>query len=205
MHPAKHLESYLHLVETLEKKINRIKNSVGTDQSILGEDANPIEFTEGLYTDEKTASDTFAKLTSDDSGFLSEDAYIGDLRVWEKVATDEDRARVQNIAKGKWGYFPMAARHDPKSPPILSLMRATLEGSISKMPSHAHLFISVDSDFRAAPITSIEALSYLRTTLEENQVLPDRMVYERTSVARLCSRLAEQKATEKPSLLKDTP
>ena len=35
MYPTDDLEIYLKLVSTLEKKINRIKNSVGTDQSIL--------------------------------------------------------------------------------------------------------------------------------------------------------------------------
>ena len=70
MYPARYLEAYLKLVNTLERKIERIKNSVGTDQSILGEDAMPVEFTDdiqveaSLYGD--NATEAFQALSDDD-------------------------------------------------------------------------------------------------------------------------------------------
>ena len=46
--PSDDLEAYLKLVRRLERKIDTINSTVGNDQSILGEEANPIEFNDML-------------------------------------------------------------------------------------------------------------------------------------------------------------
>jgi hypothetical protein len=54
MHPETNLESYLKLVSRLEQKIDRIKFTVGTDQSVLGETENPIEYIDEIEEAEKS-------------------------------------------------------------------------------------------------------------------------------------------------------
>lgn len=103
MYPAHYLEAYLKLVNTLERKIERIKNSVGTDQSILGEDAMPVEFTDdvqveaSLYGD--NATEAFQMLSNDDTGLLSEDEYIRAYRAWRNDATPEDILGIETMPK----------------------------------------------------------------------------------------------------------
>jgi superfamily II DNA/RNA helicase len=56
LHPETSLDSYLKLVNRLERKIDAIKFTIGTDQSVLGEDENPIEFLDGFEEDEELKS-----------------------------------------------------------------------------------------------------------------------------------------------------
>ena len=48
--PEEQLENYLQLVRKLQAKIDLIRYTVGTDQSILDEDPTPQDFTEDLYS-----------------------------------------------------------------------------------------------------------------------------------------------------------
>ncbi len=103
MYPAHQLEIYLKLVNTLERKIERIKNSVGTDQSILGEEAMPVEFTDDIQVEKslysENATEAFQLLSNDDTGLLSEDEYIREYRLWRNDATLEDILDIEAMPK----------------------------------------------------------------------------------------------------------
>ena len=96
-------EAYLKLVNTLERKIERIKNSVGTDQSILGEDAMPVEFTDDVQVEAslygENATEVFDTLSNDDAGLLSEDEYIREYRAWRSIASPESLAEIEMMPK----------------------------------------------------------------------------------------------------------
>ena len=47
----------------LEGKVERIRRSIGTDQSVLGEKENPIEYVENLYSEKATE---YAETLEDD-------------------------------------------------------------------------------------------------------------------------------------------
>jgi ERCC4-related helicase len=61
--PTEQLESYLQLVSKLQDKINLIRYTIGSDQSVLDEDPIPQDFTEDLYSrDEKKRLEAFRKI-----------------------------------------------------------------------------------------------------------------------------------------------
>ncbi len=61
--PTEQLESYLRLVSKLQDKINLIRYTIGSDQSILDEEPVPQDFTEELYSrDEKKRMAAFEKI-----------------------------------------------------------------------------------------------------------------------------------------------
>lgn len=81
--PNDDLETYLKLVRRLERKIDTINSTVGNDQSILGEEANPIEFNDMLdyfNEDSKTASEAAGKLESNGDPLDWTDDYSLELK-----------------------------------------------------------------------------------------------------------------------------
>lgn len=221
MHPETHLESYLKLVHRLEQKIDRIKSTVGTDQSILGEKENPIEFIDQIEYAEKSdaedgvldlydkdkATETFVKLDSDNEDFLSVDEYVLDLRRFLISATEEEKDRIQNIPVGKWSYLPEYAKSDISTPQILSLTRSKGTTKESGIDFETHIFIESDSvsGYKVDAVEGIEALKHLKTTSEDNERKVDRISYDRELVKKNSSALARHQAVKKKSSFKITP
>jgi len=214
MHPETSLESYLKLVSRLEQKIDRIKNTIGTDQSILGESENPIEYIDdieneannqeeiiGLY-DKDGATAAYNNL-DDDEGFLSEDEYILDLRHFIKEASDEDKDRVIGIPLGKWGYFPEDSRKDLLASSVLSLTRARGTTTDSETDFETHIF--VETTDTTQPIETIEALKYIRTSKNENERQPDKIGSDRELIKRRTMSVAKTQAIKRRSPFKATP
>jgi superfamily II DNA/RNA helicase len=186
MHPETNLESYLKLVSRLEQKIDRIKFTVGTDQSVLGETENPIEYIDEIEEAEKSderenavldlydadkATETFSELDADDEEFLSIDEYVLDLRKFLSDASEEDKERVQNIPVGKWVYMPESAKKIYNTPTILSLTRSRVTTSETGVDFETHIFVESDalSGYLVDAVETIEALKHLRTTAEDNE------------------------------------
>jgi superfamily II DNA or RNA helicase len=218
MHPETNLESYLKLVHRLEQKIDRIKYTVGTDQSVLGEAENPIEYIDeieesekqentvlNLY-DEAKATDTFSELDDDDD-FLSIDEYVLDLRKFLSDATAEEKTRVQNIPVGKWGYLPESAKKDINSPTVLSLTRSKGTTTETGVDFETHIFVESDaqSGYMVDAVETIEALKHIRTTPDDNERALDRIGYDREQAKKYILALAKRQAVRKNSTFKITP
>jgi len=218
MHPETNLESYLKLVHRLEQKIDRIKYTIGTDQSVLGEAENPIEYIDeveesekqentllGLY-DKTKSTEVFGELDDDDD-FLSIDEYVLDLRRFLADASDEDKDRVQNMPVGKWGYLPELARKDRNSPTVLSLTRAKGATTETGIDFETHIFVAADAASSYSPdaVETIEALKYLRTSPDDNKRLLDNIAYDREQAKKYILALAKRQAIRKKSTFKITP
>ncbi|PTJ59028.1 helicase [Mammaliicoccus sciuri] len=108
--PNEDLETYLKLVRRLERKIDTINSTVGNDQSILGEEVNPVEFNDMLeYFDKntQTASKAANKLEYQEDPLNWVDDYSLELRDFlEKHKEDGEVERIKSIPKGKWNYLP---------------------------------------------------------------------------------------------------
>lgn len=218
MHPETNLESYLKLVQRLEQKIDRIKYTVGTDQSVLGEAENPIEYIDeveesakeenvvlDLY-DEDKASSSFNELDDDDD-FLSIDEYVLDLRKFLSEASDKDKERVKNIPVGKWGYLPKATKTNIKAPTILSLTRSRGTTTETGVDFETHIFIESDalSGYMVDAVEAIEALKNLRTSPDDNERKLDKIGYDREQAKKYILALAKKQAVKKQGSFKVTP
>lgn len=132
--PSDELETYLKLVRRLERKIDTINSTIGNDQSILGEEANPVEFNDMLeYFDlnEEKASKAAGKFENQ-SDFLDwTDDYSLELRTYLETHKDDGEInRVRSIPKGKWNYLPSASIDIVDPTEILGLY--TNSGKISE-------------------------------------------------------------------------
>lgn len=102
MIPHTQVERFLRLQKTLSDKIEMIKATIGTDSSILGEDANPLDFTGVYSTDVETASNSYREMESKAENF-TDDEFVNDLRDFNKNATEQEKNAVKYIPTGKWG------------------------------------------------------------------------------------------------------
>ena len=105
--PNDDLENYLNLVRRLERKIDTINSTVGNDQSILGEEANPIEFNDYLEffnNDSSKASMAISKLENGNDPLDWVDDFSQDLRNFIEQNDDEEIERIKSIPLGKWNY-----------------------------------------------------------------------------------------------------
>ncbi len=214
MHPETNLESYLKLVSRLEQKIDRIKHTIGTDQSILGEAENPIEYIDDVESetnDQNTTIDLYDKDKAteafddldDDEEFLSEDEYILDLRSFIKHASDEDKERVTKITLGKWGYQPRHSREDILSPNVLALTRARGTTTDSETDFETHIFVETTDTIQ--PVETIEALRHIRADATENERQSDKINADRELIKRRTLSVARTQAVKRQSPFKTTP
>lgn len=200
MHPDVNLDVYLSLVERLERKIERIANTVGTDSSILGELENPIEYIVDLY-DEQNASAAFAVL-DDDQELLSEDEYIRDLREFEKTATELEKEQVRSIPTGKWGYFPEKGGMVPKQIQSLGLVKVTGTASVDNAAFQSHIFVSTTDTHQ--PVETIEALKMIRAPKGKEGRMRDLISLDRNLIRRRSEKIAEKHARTTPTFFKIT-
>ena len=184
MSPESRLEGYLRLVERLENKIELIRHTVGTDQAVLTEVPNPIDFTDSLndiYSkDEQSRIKALENLESSADFLLSEDEYIFDLKKFHRSEEYEEsyKNHIYNIAKGKWGVFPVRAHAGSERPPVLALARLynnhePLSVQFVRMERNAD---------RLQAITNLQALEWLRTTADDNKRAKDTISCDRVLV-----------------------
>ena len=180
MSPEKQLESYLKLVKRLEQKIDKISHTIGTDQSILGEEANPLEYIDQgdgfqeinqvieLYDEEKGSK---ALLDfEDDTGFLTEDEYVFELRAFLKNSTEKEIQTIKNIAVGKWGYFPEKVQSNKDLPDIMGLTRTMVQAGDQKTAYPVDIFVEYQTrDGKVGVLDTVDALTYIKTAPDDSK------------------------------------
>jgi superfamily II DNA/RNA helicase len=212
--PHSDLELYLRLVRRLERKIDTIKNSIGTDQSVLGETENPIEFID-YYDNDKTkasaAAEAAAGAAEGETDILEfTDEFTFELRKYLAAHQDDGEIeRIQSIPKGKWNYLPKNTNADVSDEQIpdldnqlwepercLALERVIGKTSITGEPIVETMFVQIETigRYRASVIEDADALTLIQTTPEDNARLKDNIKVERQTVARRASRQAIVKA-----------
>jgi superfamily II DNA/RNA helicase len=218
MAPEKQLESYLRLVKRLEQKINKIAHTIGTDQSILGEQENPLEYIDQADDEQKAVEEmtnfynpetaTKALLDAeDDSDFLTEDEYVFELRSFLKNSTEKEINIIQNIATGKWGYLPTAKRSIADTPDALGLTQTMVREDENKLAYSVDIFVEYQtSDNKVGVLDTIEALMHIKTTKEDSKRLTDeiKLNKERSFVKKLMERQAVEEATSESLVFKKT-
>ena len=214
MHPEDNLEEYLNLVKRLNQKIERIRHTVGTDQSVLGEAANPIEFVDDIedsveknestlsFYDPASATEALKEL-DDDVAFLSEDEFIFDLRAFDREATDEDRATLSRVPLGKWGYLPEKTRLANSDLNGIGLVQVSGRLGSEAVPFRTDIFVSADGTYQA--LDTIEALQMLKTSAAENEPIRDTISGDRIDFRRKAIAVAKLHAMNAPTYFKVTP
>src|SRR5699024_385921 len=193
--PHDELEEYLNLLNRLENKITAINHTIGTDQSILGEEINPIEFTEtiedsyrifSMNTD--VASNTMENIETKDDFFTWVDEYTIELIDFLDKHSDKEIYRIKNIPNGKWNYLP-SNENDYIKNQIIGLYRAEgkIEASGEKINETSFIKIYPSGEkrgpftiFKSEYISEDEALRYIKTTPEDNKPSVDNIEVNRS-------------------------
>jgi len=218
MTPEKQLETYLRLVKRLEQKINKISHTIGTDQSVLGEIENPLEYIDQaddikdidqvavLYNEEK-ASNALLEF-EDDNSFLTEDEYIFELRSFLKNSTEKEINTIKNIAIGKWGYLPKTKITSIDTPNIIGLTQTMIQEDENKALYPVDIFVEYqESDGKVGVLDTIDALTYIKTTPDDSKRIIDSIKTnkDRSFIKKLIESQAVEEATSETVTLKRTP
>lgn len=214
MAPEKQLETYLKLVKRLEQKINKIAHTIGTDQSILGEEANPLEYIDQvedvnkvteLY-DEATASKALLAL-EDDADFLTEDEYIFELRSFLKNSTKKEIEIIKNVVVGKWGYLPEVKRKLVETPDVIGLTQTMIQEDEQKDLYPVDIFVEYQGlDGKVGVLDTIDALTHIKTTPEDSKRTTDTIKTnkDRSFIKKLMESQAVEEATSETLVFRRT-
>ncbi len=108
----------MRLVSKLQDKINLIRYTIGSDQSVLDEEPIPQDFTEDLYSrDEKKRLEAFRKIFETSELLAAEDLFMDDLREFDRNGNFDAsyKEKIKNLPKGKWGKVQMRKAEDDYS------------------------------------------------------------------------------------------
>jgi len=193
--PHADLELYLKLVRRLEHKISTINNTVGNDQSILGEKENPIEFhdmtgADVIYDDDsEKASKAMEDLENTGDILDWVDNYSIELKKFLDVhKNDGEVQRIQNIPEGKWNYLPKSTDSSENPDEVLGLYRAKGKVSATGALIKDIGFVRIaKSSANRGPFSSIHAgyiqeqnaLKIIQTTPDDNKRLSDEIAVNR--------------------------
>jgi ERCC4-related helicase len=200
MHPDQNLNAYLTLVERLNNKIDQIKFSIGTDQSVLGEEANPKEFID-IYSPD--ADGRVLDSEDDDAELLGEDEFVKDLREFDSEASDSEKELVSNISAGKWGYLPSGFSQHIQAASALALVKIEGKFKHNSESFTSHLFVRKIDQY--APVENFLALSAIRVPKTDTVRRPDTIALERNEIRKKVVQLAKLQATKQPLYFKRTP
>lgn len=180
--PESKLESYLHLVQRLEGKINLIKYTIGTDQSVLSEAINPMEFTDTLgdiySSDELKRQKAFEKAEEAADFLLSEDDYVLDLKRFknDKDFSEIYKHEIFTIPRNKWSVLPNSSALN--LPEVTSLARLS---SDDKYVDHQFVSMARDGNLFQSQ-TKLQVLEWLKTTKEDNRRAKDEISADRQNI-----------------------
>lgn len=210
MKPHDDLELYLNLVRRLERKIDTIKNSIGTDQSVLGEQENPIEFADFYSEDVATASNAAEAISASSQAldvFDSADEYVFELRRFLGEHQEDDiRRRIEAIPSGKWNYLPerdtrlFESQLESSLPAgsYLALERVEGHSVTSNEPFNTTMFVKVTAAGRypAEIVEEVDALAMIKTNPEDNEPQRDTISpsLSRDRVSKRANRMARVRA-----------
>lgn len=215
LHPETSLDSYLKLVNRLERKIDAIKFTIGTDQSVLGEDENPIEFLDGFEEDEelKSVLNLYASPDSneildsfdDDDELLSEDEFIIELRKFLSSNDEQTIARIKTIPKGKWGYLPKSTRAEKGQALALTEITGFIEGTGKEFTSHFFIESDPNDGYMVGPIDMIEALGQIKSETSDSEKRTDSINLNRKLVKKLAVAASKEESKNSSSAIRITP
>lgn len=183
MNPLQKLDLYLRLVKRLEGKISMINNTIGNDQSVLGEAANPIEYIENikdLYSDEaQKRAKALEDLEKAGDFLLVEDDFILDLKKFDRDEKNsvEYKQKIYCISKGKWALLPEGYK-GANDIEIMALSNL-FNDEIKLIPEFIKM--NIRGSNRSA-MTTLEALQRLRIDESHNQRHPDRITYNKATI-----------------------
>lgn len=214
IHPDIDLDEYLTLVNRLERKIDRIRYTVGTDQSVLGEDANPIEYIDDLdesLTNSSTMvalydeaeADSALKQLDDDEDLLSEDEFILDLRNFEKNATPKEHSDLARIPLGKWGQLTTEGAAKLDGAEALALIRVTGEIVGTDEVFENHIFVSATNSYGA--VETMDALGAIRVERDASGPSTDNIAVDRNKIVGRAIQVAKTHARSSPTYFRVTP
>ena len=184
--PHADLELYLKLVRRLENKIATINNTVGNDQSILGEEANPIEFNDLISdslifsSDSETATKAMEDLENQGDILDWADSYSLELRTFLDEHDLTEIERLKLIPRGKWNYLSQInqrAKEDCELNEVLGLYTANGEYSATGEKIHDIAFVRIKplgqsfgrfSSIQAKYIQEQDALELIKATPDDN-------------------------------------
>jgi hypothetical protein len=188
MKPESELDGYLRLIQRLQGKIDIIRNTIGTDTPVLEEPENPIEYTDSLS--EIYSHDLQKRMKALDDAekasdyLLSEDEFVMDLKKFKADArySEAYKEQIFSISNGKWAVFP---NDGEKKPAIMGLSSLTSgDGQVV-----GHQFVELDAAVRTVKaVSSLQALSYLRTSDSDNKRIQDRSHVDKQSAMSLIER-----------------
>jgi ERCC4-related helicase len=167
--PTEQLESYLKLVSKLQDKINLIRYTIGSDQSVLDEEPIPQDFTEDLYSrDEKKRLEAYKKIFETSELLAAEDLFMDDLREFDRNEnlSPEYKISIKNMPKGKWGKIKMK-KEDEEFDFLAHLVAE------EKDKMEAGYFFAFKKDGQGEMLTTTEGLLSIKATSDENQRFKD--------------------------------
>lgn len=193
--PHDELEEYLNLVNRLEHKINAINSTIGTDSSVIGEEINPIEFSDkieeayGIYsTDTDEAVKAMKELDEKDSIIDWIDDYSMELRDFLDTTNPEEIQRIKRIPGGKWNYLPEKESNEDDN--IYGLFKTYARNVATNEKITNSIFIEYKKSEAknifarqqsAIPniISDEQVLSHIKTTPKDNQKSVDTIEVDR--------------------------
>lgn len=215
LHPETYLDTYLRLVNRLERKIDAIKFTIGTDQSVLGEDENPIEFLDGLEEDEELKSvlklygsaeaSEFLDSFDDDEELLSEDEFIIELRKFLSSSDEATVERIKSIPKGKWGYLPSGTRAGRGHALALTEISGFVEGTGNEFKSHFFIESDPSDGYKVEPIDMIEALGRLKSSVGDSERRTDSINLNRKLIKKLAIAASREESKTSAAVIRLTP
>lgn len=168
--PEEQLESYLRLVHKLQDKINLIRYTIGSDQSVLDEEPIPQDFTEDLYSrDEKKRLAAFQKIFETSELLAAEDLFMDDLRAFDRNEnfTPTYKEQIKVLPKGKWGKVQMRKEDD-------DFVHLAHLASGEEDSFEAGYFVAFSKDKIGELFTTTEGLLSIKATSEQNQRFVDK-------------------------------
>ena len=217
MAPEKQLETYLKLVKRLEQKINKIKHTIGTDQSVLGELENPLEYIDQIddVEDINRVTDLYNETTAtkalldleEDAGFLTEDQYVFELRSFLKNSTEKEVYTIKNISIGKWGYLPEIKRKLIDTPDVIGLTQTMIKEDENKALYPVDIFVEYQAlDGKVGVLDTIDALTHIKTTPDDSKRAVDAIKTnkERSFIKKLMESQAVEEATSETLVFRRT-
>lgn len=197
--PHDELEEYLKLVNRLENKIDAINSTIGTDSSIIGEEINPIEFSDkveeayGIYsTDSEKATQAMNELEKEDSVIDWIDEYSMELREFLDTNDFEEIERIASIPSGKWNYLPKNTETDQiyglfkgYGTNVATGEKVTNTVFIEYEERAATNFFAAKQSAQPQIISDEEVLKHIKTNPEDNEKSIDTISVDRANYMEL--------------------
>lgn len=167
--PEEQLESYLNLVRKLQDKIDLIRYTIGTDQSVLNENPEPQDYTEDLYSkDEQKRLAAFQRIFETSELLAAEDLFMDDLRAFDRNPefTEAYKQQIASMPRGKWGRIQMKKEEDN------FVHLAHLAAGEDEL-AEAGFFVIFNKQGTGEPISATEGLLHIKASSDKNERFKD--------------------------------